>query len=313
MLAASFASEVRLWQALVMSPVRAIFAVLLGLSLACGIAARASAQAVTEAVTEAGAVDLHLVLAVDVSWSMDPDEQRLQRDGYVDALRDAAVIKAIQSGPAGRIAVTYFEWAGADIQFMVVPWTIIDGAAAAHRLADTLAERRISRHRMTSISSALEYAHRLLKDAPGSAARRVVDVSGDGPNNGGTSPVTLARDVLLADGVIINGLPIMLKSGNEGGFGTGFGQDIADLDDYYSNCVIGGPGSFTIPIRKSEEFATATRQKLLQEISWLPAPLPAPRVMKAQFAPVLPAPRQGAYDCLVGERNWRRYYLDGAR
>ncbi len=243
---------------------------------------------------------------------MDPDEQRLQRDGYVGALRDAAVIKAIQSGPTGRIAVTYFEWAGADIQFMVVPWTIVDGAATAHRLADTLAERRIARHRMTSISSALEYAHRLLKEAPGRAARRVVDVSGDGPNNGGTSPVTLARDVLLADGVIVNGLPIMLKTGSGGGAGYGFGQDIADLDDYYANCVIGGPGSFSIPIRKSEEFATATRQKLLQEISWLAVPGPAlPRVLKAQYAPPLSVPRQGTYDCLVGERNWRRYYLDG--
>jgi len=299
MLAVSFASGGRLWQARAMSPVRAIIALLLSLSLVCGFTARASAQAVT--------VDLHLVLAVDVSWSMDPDEQRLRRDGYVEALRDAAVIKAIQSGPTGKIAVTYFEWAGADIQFMVVPWTIVDGPRAARQVADILAERRIARHRMTSISSALEYAHRLLKEAPGTAARRVVDVSGDGPNNGGTSPVTLVRDALLADGIIINGLPIMLKAGSEGGFSPGFGQDIADLDDYYANCVTGGPGSFVIPIRRSEEFATATRQKLLEEISWLPSP----SMMKAQYAPVLPAPRQGDYDCLVGERNWRRYYLDG--
>ncbi len=278
---------------------RRILALFLSLSLVCGATARAWAQAV--------AVDLHLVLAVDVSWSMDPDEQRLQRDGYVDAFRDPAVVKAIQSGPAGRIAVTYFEWAGAEIQFLVVPWTIIDGPRGARQLSDTLAERHIGRHRMTSISSALEYSHRLLRDAPGIAARRVVDISGDGPNNSGTSPVTRARDVLLADGVIINGLPIMLKAGSEGGLGYGFGQDIADLDDYYSNCVTGGPGSFVIAIRKREEFATATRQKLLQEISWLPIP----RVMRAQFAPPLPAPGQGSYDCLVGERNWRRYFLDG--
>ncbi len=281
---------------------RAILALFLGLSLASGLSARASAQAV--------AVDLHLVLAVDVSWSMDPDEQRLQRDGYVDALRDPAVIKAIQSGPNGKIAITYFEWAGAEIHFMVVPWTIIDGARVAHQLADVLAERRISRHRMTSISSALEYAHRLLKEAPGTAVRRVVDVSGDGPNNSGTSPVTLVRDALVADGVIINGLPIMLKVGTDGGFSYGFGQDIADLDDYYSNCVTGGPGSFVIPIRKREEFSTATRQKLLQEISSLPS-LSPPRVMKTQYAPPLGGPAQGAYDCLVGERNWRRYYFDG--
>ena len=263
--------------------------------------------ALAPALAQNVAVDLHLVLAVDVSWSMDPDEQRLQRDGYVEAFRDSAVIKAIQAGPTGRIAVTYFEWAGADIQFLVVPWVVIDGPQSAYRLADTLARQQISRHRMTSISSALEYAHRLMREAPGSAPRRVVDVSGDGPNNSGASPVTTARDMLLADGIIVNGLPIMLKAGTESGYSAGFGQDIDDLDQYYANCVIGGPGSFMIPIRKSEEFATATRQKLLQEISWV-----IPRVLKAQFVP--PAPLvvpESSYDCLVGEKNWRRYFDRG--
>lgn len=281
-----------------MRVIRAIFGLMLAVALVGSAAARGLAQAVQ--------VDLHLVLAVDVSWSMDPEEQRLQRDGYVDAFRDPQVIKAIQSGPAGKIAVTYFEWAGADIQFMVVPWMVVDNAASAYRLADQLADRRISRHRMTSISSALEYAHALFADAPGTASRRVVDVSGDGPNNSGTSPVTRARDVLLADNIVINGLPIMLKVGDPGAY-AGFGQDIPDLDEYYARCVIGGPGSFVIPIRKREEFSSATRQKLLQEISWLPVP----RIMRAQFAQPLPAPQQGEYDCLVGERNWRRYYDRG--
>ncbi len=279
--------------------VRACCAVLLALLMLGGGALRAHAQAVS--------FDLHLVLAVDVSWSMDPEEQRLQRDGYVEAFRDRELVKAIQSGPTGRIAVTYFEWAGPDIQFIVVPWMVIDGPAAANRLAEMLAERRISRHRMTSIYSALEYAHRLLGEAPGTAVRRVVDVSGDGPNNGPLFPVTKARDALLADGIIINGLPIMLKVGD--GSSYGFGQDIADLDQYYANCVVGGPGSFVIPIRKREEFAPATRQKLLQEISWLPLP----RVMRAQHVAPLPQPAPGAYDCLIGERNWRRYYLDRDR
>lgn len=277
---------------------RVIWGLLLAFALVGGAAARGLAQGVQ--------VDLHLVLAVDVSWSMDPEEQRLQRDGYVEAFRDREVIKAIQSGPTGRIAVTYFEWAGADIQFMVVPWTVIDGAAAARRLADLLADRRIGRHRMTSISSALEYAHALLADAPGQAPRRVVDVSGDGPNNSGMSPVTRARDILLSDGIVINGLPIMLKAGDPGAY-AGFGQDIPDLDEYYARCVIGGPGSFVIPIRKREEFASATRQKLLQEISW--APIPA--IRRAQFVAPLPQPVEGEYDCLVGERNWRRYYDRG--
>ncbi len=255
------------------------------------------------------AVDLHLVLAVDVSWSMDPEEQRLQRDGYVEAFRDTAVIKAIQSGPAGRIAVTYFEWAGADIQFMVVPWMIVTGRDDAHRLADQLAARHIGRHRMTSISSALEHAHRLLENAPGIAARRVVDVSGDGPNNSGVAPVTLVRDALLADGVVINGLPIMLKVGRGGGQGFGFGQDIAELDEYYAQCVTGGPGSFVIPVRTRGEFATATRQKLLQEISWLPVP----GVVRVQQLLEAPTPPGDSYDCLVGERNWQRYFLERGR
>lgn len=247
------------------------------------------------------AVDLHLVLAVDVSWSMDPEEQRLQRDGYVEAFRDPQVIKAIQSGRAGRIAVTYFEWAGADIQFMVIPWTIVDGPETARHLADQLAERRISRHRMTSISSAMQYARRVLADAPGEAPRRVVDISGDGPNNSGVSPVTIVRDELLADGIVINGLPIMLKTGNASPYG--FGQDIADLDVYYARCVIGGLGSFMIPIRQTAEFATATRQKLLLEISGHTVP----RLFRAQHTPSEAAE---PYDCLVGERNWRRYYMD---
>lgn len=266
----------------------------------------ASQPTVAHAQAQRDLFDLHLVLAVDVSRSMDPEEQRLQRDGYVQALRDPEVIKAIRSGQYGRIALTYFEWAGPDIHFLVVPWTVVDGPAAANRIADELAQRQIGRHRMTSISSALIEAERLLREAPGEAARKVIDVSGDGPNNSGPSPVTRVRDELIAAGIVINGLPIMLRPGNLGG--TGFGQDIADLDAYYTHCVIGGPGSFMIPIRKPEEFATATRQKLLQEIS----SLPVPRVWRAQLgpAPLPPGDTAETYDCEVGERNWRRYFLD---
>ena len=130
-------------------------------------------------------VDLELVLAVDVSWSMDPEEQRLQRDGYVEAFRDPQIIKAIQSGPQGRIAVTYVEWAGPDIQFVVVPWMLIDGAKAAQGWPTRLAERQISRHRMTSISSALQFSARQFDASPYRGLRRVIDVSGDGPNNSG--------------------------------------------------------------------------------------------------------------------------------
>jgi hypothetical protein len=255
-------------------------------------------------------VDLNLVLAVDVSWSMDPEEQRLQRDGYVGAFRDPQVIKAIQSGPQQRIAVTYFEWAGPDIHFIVVPWMIVDGQGAAHKLAEDLSKREISRHRMTSISSALQFADRQLAASPFRAPRRVIDVSGDGPNNSGMAPVTLVRDELLANGVIINGLPITLKTGQTSGFG--WGQDIGDLDAYYSNCVIGGPGSFMIPIKKLDEFATATRQKLLLEISDLGQPM-LHRVQDGSPRPVPNGSTNSGYDCLVGERNWRRRFRDWDR
>ena len=262
------------------------------LALVVLVSAPAAAQAETD-------VDLELILAVDVSWSMDPDEQRLQRDGYVEAFRDPHVVRAIQSGPRGRIAVTYFEWAGPDIQFMVVPWTVIDGAVAAADLAATLGERQISRHRMTSISSALQYAARQLDASPYRGARRVIDVSGDGPNNAGPSPVTRIRDELVRRGIVINGLPIMLKVGLPSGYG--WGQDLPDLDVYYATCVIGGPGSFMIPIRTRAEFATATRQKLLQEIS----SAPQSRVTRVQ-APSLVPPAASGSDCEIGEKNWRR-------
>ena len=286
----------RLWHIRFMRAPVAIRALLIAIALLA--LATSGSRAQTD-------VDLQLVLAVDVSWSMDPEEQRLQRDGYVEAFRDALVQKAIQSGPNARIAATYFEWAGPDIHFVVIPWTLLDGRPAIEAFAARLAERQISRHRMTSISSALQFAVRQLDASPFRSARRVVDVSGDGPNNAGPSPVTRIRDELVRAGIVINGLPIMLKTGVLDSYG--WGQDIADLDVYYSNCVIGGPGSFVIPIRKREEFATATRQKLLLEISGL---LP-PRLRHAQLGP--PPAAEGEYDCEIGERNWRRNYMDRGR
>ncbi len=251
-------------------------------------------------------VDLELVLAVDVSWSMDPEEQRLQRDGYVAAFRDPMVIKAIQSGLYGRIAVTYFEWAGPHIHFQVIPWTMIEGPSTARQFADRLAGRSISRHRMTSISSALQFAERQFANSPFRGRRRVIDVSGDGPNNSGPSPVTRTRDDLVGRGIVINGLPITLKSGLGDRFG--WGQNLPDLDVYYASCVIGGPGSFVIPITTLKEFATATRQKLLLEISGRPL---GPVVPVQYYGP---GPGRGSgvagYDCEIGERNWRRRFQD---
>jgi hypothetical protein len=238
-------------------------------------------------------VDLELVLAVDVSLSMDADEQRLQREGYVAAFRDPAVHRAIASGAGGRIAVAYIEWAGEHAQETVVPWTLIDGPAAARAFAEELAAAPPSRARMTSISSAISYAAAQFEGSRFAGLRRVIDVSGDGPNNAGR-PVAAARAEALASGIVINGLPILAKEDSVSGF-----FDIARLDDYYRECVIGGPGAFVVPITASEEFAPAIRQKLILEISGAEVPSPGPTRVRAEAKP--------AMDCMVGERLWQRY------
>lgn len=270
---------------------RSLSRLLLLVWLATGLADTALAQTETS-------VDLELVLAVDVSLSMDMDEQRLQRDGYVAAFRDAEVWNAIAAGANGRIAVTYVEWAGQVNQQTVIPWTLIDGQAAAQAFSDQLEAAPISRARMTSISGALIYSGRQLETNPFKGTRRVVDVSGDGPNNSGP-PAQDARDELLSKGIIINGLPILLKRDQPSGF-----FDINNLDSYYTNCVIGGAGAFMIPVRERAEFRSATRRKLILEISDL-APEQPVRVIRTQTS-------SEPIDCMVGERMWR-LYMDGSR
>lgn len=269
---------------------------IVGVSVSSALPVRAETQ-----------VDLELVLAVDISLSMDMDEQRLQRDGYVAALRDPQIWAAIKSGPRGRIAVSYVEWAGPAIQLEIAPWTLIDSPEAASQFADKLEATRISRERLTSISAALSYAGRSLERNPFRGTRQVIDISGDGPNNAGHL-VTIVRDELVGKGIIINGLPLLLKTGGPNG-----AFDIPNLDDYYADCVIGGTGSFSIPVRKKEEFAAAIRQKLLLEISGLsPAGRAAdPFLIRTQTLPSS-QPREPA-DCTIGEKMWRRYLEDRYR
>ena len=236
-------------------------------------------------------VDLELVLAVDVSWSMDYDEQVLQRAGYVAAFRHPEVIAAIESGDWGGIAVTYMEWAGAQSQQVKVPWRLIDGAAAAHALADELATTTISRMRRTSISGALDHSAGLFEGNGFEGMRQTVDVSGDGPNNMGRM-VTRARDELLAAGVTINGLPIMIKGNNPGGY-----FNLRELDIYYEDCVIGGFGAFMITVDDPAQFAEAIRRKLVLEIA-AAAPVAVPAQVQSS------APR---IDCLIGERQWQQW------
>jgi len=238
-------------------------------------------------------VDLELVLAVDVSLSMDLDEQRLQREGYVAAFRDPEIHKAITSGPHARIAVTYIEWAGTTSQAVVVPWTILDSPAAAEAFASKLEQLPITRARFTSISSALSFSRDLFASSGAAGIRRVIDVSGDGPNNAGF-PVQPVRDEVVAAGIVINGLPIMLKAPTSSMF------DIPDLDQYYAACVIGGTGSFLVPVRDLAEFKLAIRRKLLLEISGIASP--------ARIIPVQNTQDDG-FDCLIGEKLWRGFYF----
>jgi hypothetical protein len=256
-------------------------------------AALAACAAWSGEATAQARVDVELVIAVDVSLSMDTDEQRLQREGYVAAFRDPELHRAITSGAYGRVAVTYMEWAGPTSQNVVIPWTIIDSPAAASAFADRLAAQPISRLRLTSIGAALQFARALLGESGFAGARRVVDVSGDGPNNSGPT-VPMARDALVADGVVVNGLPIMLRTASPTFF------DLTDLDKYYAACVIGGAGSFMLPVKDIAELKSAIRRKLLLEISAHGAP---PRLIPAQGG------EAESYDCFIGERQWR-WYLD---
>jgi hypothetical protein len=237
-------------------------------------------------------VDVELILAVDVSWSMDVDEQRLQRDGYIEAVRDPEVIAAIQKGDWGRIALTYVEWAGVGLTRIIVPWTIIETAADADAFAEELAKAPLGRMRRTSISNALARSAELFDNGI-DGMRRVIDVSGDGPNNQGLA-VTAVRDEVLSQGIVINGLPIMIKRGNPGGF-----FHLEELDIYYEDCVIGGFGSFMITVNDAQKFGEAIRRKLILEIAGL-----EPKVVPAGFrAPGAP-PR---IDCMIGERQWKRW------
>ena len=264
-------------------------------------------------------VDLELVLAVDVSRSIDADETALQRAGYSEAIRHPDFLRAIKAGYHGRIAISYFEWAGNVRQDSIVSWRIIDseesaaafadriGGGAADRIGDDPIDRlealarqlgsdnfarRLGRDpsgglRGTSISSALTFATGFIAAAPFAEERRVIDVSGDGPNNAG-SPVLEARAAALSAGIVINGLPLLIRPS----------PTYKQLDRYYADCVIGGPGSFMLPVYDMSEFATAIRRKLILEVGGAQPP-----------ARIMPAADSEPTDCLRGEFD-RRLFSD---
>ncbi len=223
-------------------------------------------------------VDTELVIAVDVSNSMDPEEQELQREGYITGLTSREFMSALRGGAIGKVAVTYFEWAGLYDQKIVVPWRMIDGPESADAFVNEIARAPYRRAPRTSIYGALQFAKPLFDASGFNGLRRVIDVSGDGSNNMGP-PVTLMRDEVLATGIVINGLPIMLK--RPYGYGM-YATQMENLDVYYEDCVIGGPGSFVIAIKDREQFKEATRTKLVQEIAGV---TPERRIVPAQARP----------------------------
>ena len=220
-------------------------------------------------------VDLELVLAVDVSRSIDADEATLQREGYVRAFRDPEVIRAIQHGILGRIAVTYVEWAGAGHWRQIDGWQLIEGPDGAESLIAKLNGLPPAAAMRTSISGAIEFGMRQFVDNGFEGTRRTIDISGDGPNNDGIL-VTTARDLALAAGITINGLPIL-----DNGGGPYSWYNIPDLDLYYENCVITGPGAFVVTAQGFDDFARAVRRKLILEIAGR-APPQQPRLIRAQ-------------------------------
>jgi hypothetical protein len=309
-------------------------------SMRTGIAAAGCLFAIHATLSGAGhntaaaqpvAVDLELVLAVDVSGSIDTVEAKLQREGYMGALASEAVIAAIQSGILGRIALSYVEWAGYEHQATLVDWQVIASRADAEAFVAALAAAPLRRARRTSISGAIEYASPMFAANAIESTRQVIDISADGPNNSGPL-VSTARDLALAQGIVINGLPIINDRPNPFGLRT-----MRDLDLYFKNCVIGGPGAFIVVAESFDDFASAVLSKLILEISdsrpepnglrRLAAPLPAPAPALPWLEPQtarqpllltqgsgggLPAPPRAALppgiaNCDVGEQQWQQF------
>ena len=224
-------------------------------------------------------VDLELVLAVDVSGSIDAGESALQRQGYLTAIRSPEFVAAVRAGSLGKIRLTYVEWAGEALQQVTVPWRVIDGPEAAQAFASELAAQPAARFRRgTSISSALAFSAGLFE---GGGNRRVIDISGDGPNNAG-GMVTVARDAIVAQGIVINGLPILLDPA----------QVAPPLDRYYADCVIGGEGSFSLPVTSVDSLTEAIRMKLLREL-----------LSGNGGGKFIPAATEPPTDCLAGEKE----------
>ena len=266
----------------------------------------------------AEAVDLELVLAVDISRSISAEEAELQRQGYITALADPLVIKAVTSGDYGRIALTYVEWAGFDYYRTVVGWSVIDGHDSAVDFVTQLVVAPIVSAQRTSISAAIENSVLLFDANDFQGVRRIIDISGDGANNYGR-PVIEARNLAVAAGITVNGLPILRDWRGEAAAMEDSNLDsVSDLDLYYQFCVIGGPGAFIIAAKDFNTFADAINRKLVLEIAGaLPTSDFASRRLhgrdrsgeRSSAVLQLVAERE-IPPCDIGEQKWRRFFGD---
>jgi hypothetical protein len=238
------------------------------------------------------AVDVELVIAVDISYSVEMDDLAAQREAYAKAIVSEEFLRALRAGPVGKIALTYFEWSSAKDQKIIVPWRQIDGPESAEALAAEIVAAPVRRGSRTSISGAIKYAMPLFEQSPYRGSRRIIDIAGDGPNNNG-DPVATARDTALQQGIVITGLPILINATPPGS------TDISHIDHiewYYEDCVIGGPGSFVVPVTDRESFKEAIRTKLALEVAGH-----TPEGSTAHSTD-----KEPRVDCMIGEKLWQQ-------
>jgi len=238
-------------------------------------------------------VDLELVITTDVSYSVDDMEARMQREGAVTAFRSKEVVEAIKAGSLGKIAVAYIDFSNANASRVVVDWQVVHDQASAEAFADAIAVARKTDGVQTSISSGIALAARMIDDNDYEGMKKVIDVSGDGPNNEGRR-VDHVRDEVLAKGIIINGLPIVTEADK---FDVYY---LPDLDKYYAGCVIGGPGAFIQVANGFADLARALRRKLVLEIS--DAGKPDPLLVKVAAGPRTSGRIVYERGCDIGER-----------
>jgi hypothetical protein len=220
-------------------------------------------------------VDLLLVLAADVSRSVDHVKFQLQREGYAAAISDKRVLEAVSSGRHRRIAVSFVEWSGASSQKLVIDWSIVDGPETARKFGDQLLELPRSFAERTSIGGGIDFSMSVLARSPYTAPRRTIDVSGDGTHNSGRD-VKLARDEAVAAGVTINGLVILSERPLT--WNPEHTNPPGGLENYFRQNVIGGPGAFVIVAQDFNSFGQAIVKKMVAEIAEMPPePTPPPK------------------------------------